>query len=103
MGCWWGLGEGLLMQRSVHHGAARAPYATQCLTWSPVAPMRKAERCMELLNLVGEWHALDLDQGTVDEQQVALQDEPGMNALGAKLQRVLACRDQTCEAEETRR
>ena len=34
------------MQRSVHHGAAKAPYATLRLTWSPVAPMRKAERCM---------------------------------------------------------
>jgi hypothetical protein len=60
--------------------------------------MRKAERCMELLDLVGEWHALNLDQGTVDEQRVALQDEPAMQALGAKLQRVLACRDQICEA-----
>jgi len=45
-----------------------------------------------------EWHALDLDQGTVDEQRVALQDEPGMQALGIKLQRVLASRDQICEA-----
>jgi hypothetical protein len=45
-----------------------------------------------------EWHALDLDQGTVDEQRVALQDKPGMQALGFKLQRVLACRDQICEA-----
>jgi hypothetical protein len=60
--------------------------------------MRKAERCMELLDLVGEWHALDLDQGTVDEQRVALQDERAMQALGAKLQRVLAFGDQTCEA-----
>lgn len=47
---------------------------------------------------LAEWHALDLDQGTVDEQRVALQDEPGMQALGAKLQRVLACCDQICEA-----
>ena len=45
-----------------------------------------------------EWHALDLDQGTVDEQRVALQDEPGMQALGIKLQRILALGDQTCEA-----
>ena len=53
---------------------------------------------MELLDLVGEWHALDLDQGTVDEQRVEFQDEPGMQDLGAKLQRVLACCDQICEA-----
>ena len=151
------------MQRSLHHGAARAQYATLSLTWRPVASMRKAERCMELLDLapgwlddiglppsrellelvgewleqhqrkdglqprlyptpeggveaewrigrldlsvefdpssgLAEWHALDLDQGTVDEQRVALQDEPGMQALGAKLQRVLACCDQICEA-----
>jgi hypothetical protein len=45
-----------------------------------------------------EWHALDLDQGTVDEQRVTLQDKPAMQALGAKLQRVLACRDQIYEA-----
>ena len=45
-----------------------------------------------------EWHAMDLDQGMVDEQRVALQDEPGMQALGGKLQQVLACRDQICEA-----
>jgi hypothetical protein len=45
-----------------------------------------------------EWHAMDLDQGTVDEQRVELQDEPGMQDLGAKLQRVLACCDQICEA-----
>jgi hypothetical protein len=53
---------------------------------------------MELLDLVGEWHAMDLDQGMVDEQRVALQDEPGMQALGGKLQRVLECCDQICEA-----
>ena len=53
---------------------------------------------MELLDLVGEWHALELDQGTVDEQRVALEDEPGMQALGIKLQRVLECFDQICEA-----
>ena len=53
---------------------------------------------MELLDLVGEWHALDLDQGTVDEQRVALQDARAMQALGAKLQRLLACGDQICEA-----
>ena len=45
-----------------------------------------------------EWHALDLDQGKVEEQRVALQDEPGMQALGGKLQRVLECCDQICEA-----
>jgi hypothetical protein len=45
-----------------------------------------------------EWHALDLDQGTVDEQRVALEDEPGMQALGIKLQRVLECCDQIREA-----
>ena len=45
-----------------------------------------------------EWHALDLDQGTVEEQRVALQDARAMQALGAKLQRVLACGDQICEA-----
>jgi len=53
---------------------------------------------MELLDLVGEWHALDLNQGTVDEQLVALQDEPGMQSLDIKLHRVLACCDQICEA-----
>jgi hypothetical protein len=149
MGCWWGRGEGV-------------PYETLRITWRPEAPMRRAERCMELgdlppgwldgegrppsrelLELVGEWleqnqrkngqqprlyptpeggveaewrigrldlsiefdpssdtaewHVLDLDQGTVDEQRVALQDEPGMQALGARLQRVLACCDQTCK------
>lgn len=45
-----------------------------------------------------EWHALDLDQGMVDEQRVAFQDEPGMQAIGSKLQRVLECCDQICEA-----
>jgi hypothetical protein len=45
-----------------------------------------------------EWHALDLDQGTLDEQRVALQDEPGMQALGIKLQRVLEYCHQICEA-----
>jgi hypothetical protein len=151
------------MHGSIHHGVGRIPYATLRLTWMPMAPMRKAERCMELLDLapgwldgegrppshellalvgecleqhqrkdgqqprlyptleggvelewrigrldlsiefdpssgIAEWHALDLDQGTVDEQRVALHDEHGMQALGAKLQRVLACCDQTCEA-----
>ena len=135
---------GSRMHGSIHNGAGRIPYATLRLTWITVAPMRKAERCVELLDLVGEWleenqrkngqqprlyptpeggvelewrigrldlsiefdpssgiaewHALDLDQGTVDEQRVDLQDEHGMQALGAKLQRVLACCDQTCEA-----
>jgi hypothetical protein len=139
------------------------PYETLRLIWILVAPMRKAERCMELLDLApgwlddiglppsrklldlvgewlgahqrnnvqqpklyptpeggveaewrigrldlsiefdpssatAEWHALDLDQGTVDEQRVALEDEPGMQALGIKLQRVLECCDQICEA-----
>ena len=138
-------------------------YETLPLTWNPVAPMRKAERCMELLDLApawldgeglppsrdllelvvewlgahqrnnvqqprlfptpeggveaewrigsldlsiefdpssatAEWHALDLDQGTVDEQRVTLEDEPGMQALGIKLQRVLECCDQIREA-----
>ena len=31
------------------------PYETLRLIWRPVAPMRKDERCMELLDLVGEW------------------------------------------------
>lgn len=54
-------------------------------------------------NGIAKWHALDLDQGTVDEQRVAHQDEPGMQALGAKLQRLLACCDQICSHKETRR
>lgn len=139
------------------------PYETLRLTWNYVAPMRKAERCVELLDLApgwldgegrppsrklldlvgewleahqrkdgqqprlfptpeggveaewrigrldlsiefdpssatAEWHALELDQGTVDEQRVALQDEPAMQALGIKLQRVLTFGEQTCEA-----
>jgi hypothetical protein len=139
------------------------PYETLRLTWNYVAPMRKAERCVELLDLApgwldgegrppsrklldlvgecleahqrkdgqqprlfptpeggveaewrigrldlsiefdpssatAEWHALDLDQGMVDEQRVAFQDEPGMQAIGSKLQRVLECCDQICEA-----
>jgi hypothetical protein len=37
-----------------------------------------------------EWHSLDLDSGEVDEQLVPLEDEPGLKALGVKLQRVLA-------------
>ena len=73
------------------------PYETLRLTWKPVAPMRKAERCMELLDLVGEWHALDLVLGTLVEQRFALQDESGMQALGIKLHLVLACCDQICE------
>jgi hypothetical protein len=41
---------------------------------------------------------LDLDLRTLDEQRFALQDEQGMQAFGIKLQRVLACCNQTCEA-----
>ena len=41
-------------------------------------------------NATAEWHALDLDSGAVHEQQVDLQDEHGLKALGVKLQRVLA-------------
>ena len=52
---------------------------------------------------IAEWHALDLDQGTVDEQRVALQDELGMQALGAKLQRTLACCNRSVRHKETRR
>jgi hypothetical protein len=52
---------------------------------------------MELLDLVGEWHALDLVLGTLVEQRFALQDESGMQALGIKLHLVLACCDQICE------
>lgn len=139
------------------------PYETLRLTWNYVGPMRKAERCVELLDLApgwlggegrppsrklldlvgewleahqrkdgqqprifptpeggveaewrigrldlsiefdpssakAEWHALDLDQDTVDEQRVALQDEPAIQALGIKLQRVLTFGEQTCEA-----
>jgi hypothetical protein len=39
---------------------------------------------------MAEWHALDLDSGEVDEQQVSLRDSSGLKALGVKLQRVLA-------------
>jgi hypothetical protein len=39
---------------------------------------------------MAEWHALDLDSGVVDEQQVSLRDGSGLKALGVKLQRVLA-------------
>jgi hypothetical protein len=39
---------------------------------------------------MAEWHALDLDSGEVDEQQVSLRDDSGLKALGVKLQRVLA-------------
>ena len=37
-----------------------------------------------------EWHALDLDSGVVDEQQVSLRDSSGLKALGGKLQHLLA-------------
>jgi hypothetical protein len=37
-----------------------------------------------------EWHALDLDSGVVDEQQVSLRDASGLKALGVKLQHLLA-------------
>ena len=36
-----------------------------------------------------EWHALDLDSGVVDEQQVSLRDTSGLKALGVKLQHLL--------------
>jgi hypothetical protein len=111
--------------------------------------MRKAERCMELMELVGaeldaqlrqdleqprlfptpqggveaewrigrldlsvefdprrdlaEWHQLDLHSGAVVEQQVALQDAPGIRELGIKLQQVLNSSNQISEAEETAR
>jgi hypothetical protein len=39
---------------------------------------------------MAEWHALDLDSGVVDEQQVSLRDVSGLKSLGVKLQRVLA-------------
>jgi hypothetical protein len=109
--------------------------------------MRKAERCMELMELVGawldaqlrqdleqprlfptpqdgveaewrigrldlsvefdphrdlaEWHQLDLDSSAVVEQQVALQDAPGLIRLGLKLQRALASSIPISEPEET--
>jgi hypothetical protein len=108
--------------------------------------MRNAERCMELLELVGawldehqlqdleqprlfptpgggveaewrigrldlsiefdpssglaEWHQLDLESGAVVEQQVVLQDNPGMRGLGIKLQQVLTSSNQSNEPEE---
>jgi hypothetical protein len=37
-----------------------------------------------------EWHALDLDSGVVDEQQVSLRDASGLKVLGVKLQHLLA-------------
>ena len=52
---------------------------------------------------LAEWHRLDLDSGAVVEQQVALQDAPGMRALGIKLQQVLAATNPISEAEETAR
>lgn len=39
---------------------------------------------------MAEWHALDLDSGVVDEQQVSLRDGSGLKALGVKLQHLLA-------------
>jgi hypothetical protein len=41
------------------------------------------------MNDTAEWHALDLDSGVVDEQQVSLRDGPSLKELGVKLQRVL--------------
>jgi hypothetical protein len=49
---------------------------------------------------LAEWHQLDLDSGAVVEQQVALQDAPGMRGLGIKLQQVLASTNQTTAPEE---
>jgi hypothetical protein len=37
-----------------------------------------------------EWHALDLNSGVVDEEQVSLRDGSGLKELGVKLQHVLA-------------
>ena len=48
-----------------------------------------------------EWHQLNLDSGAVVEQQVALQDAPGMRELGIKLQQVLAATNPISGAEET--
>ena len=61
--------------------------------------MRNAARCMELLELVP--HRLDLDSSAVVEQQVALQDAPGLIRLGLKLQQALASSIPISEPEET--
>ena len=52
---------------------------------------------------LAEWHQLDLESGAVVEQQVALQDAPGMRELGIKLQQVLASTNPISEAEKTAR
>jgi hypothetical protein len=52
---------------------------------------------------LAEWHQLDLDSGAVVEQQVALQDAPGMRELGIKLQQILASSNPMSEPEETAR
>ena len=52
---------------------------------------------------LAEWHQLDLDSGAVVEQQVALQDAPGMRELGIKLLHVLAATNPISEAVETAR
>jgi hypothetical protein len=52
---------------------------------------------------LAEWHQLDLDSGAVVEQQVALQDAPGMRELGIKLLQVLAATNPISEAVETAR
>lgn len=49
---------------------------------------------------LAEWHQLDLGSGAVVEQQVALQDTPGMRELGIRLQQVLASSIPISEAEE---
>ena len=52
---------------------------------------------------LAEWHQLDLDSGAVVEQQVALQDAPGMSRLGITLQEVLASGYLSSESEEAAR
>lgn len=52
---------------------------------------------------LAEWHQLDLHSGAVVEQQVALQDAPGMSGLGITLQEVLAATKPISEAEESAR
>lgn len=52
---------------------------------------------------LAEWHQLDLDSGAVVEEQVALQDAPGMSGLGITLQQVLASGYPSSEPEEAAR